>query len=123
MDDNQILAELASNLIEASARNGASYITEKIRTIKAKKDDKKTIAELEEIISDLLNDKNEIHRIAQAYEQELLSQKITEKHIKYITDNLLPVLKDFMPEDKVEDFEKIKSILSVETLFIISNTK
>ena len=119
MDDNQILAELAANLIEASARNGASYITEKIRTIKAKKDDKKTIAELEEIISDLLNDKNEIQRIAQAYEQELLSQKITEKDIKYITDNLLPVLKDFMPEDKVEDFEKIKSILSVETLTIM----
>lgn len=46
MDDNQILAELAANLIEASARNGASYITEKIRTIKAKKDDKKLLQNL-----------------------------------------------------------------------------
>lgn len=32
---------------------------------------------------------------------------------------MLPVLKDFMPEDKAEDFEKIKSILSVETLTIM----
>lgn len=92
MENSQIVAELASNLIEASARNTASYIADKIKTSKAKKNDKETINELEEIIQNLLNDKLEIQRIAQAYEQELLSQKITEKDIEYITNNLLPVL-------------------------------
>lgn len=113
------MAELASNLIEASARNTASYIANKIRTSKAKKNDKETINELEEIIQNLLNDKLEIQRIAQAYEQELLSQKITEEDIKYITDNLLPIFSKFIPNDKMNDFEQIKSLLSVETLTIM----
>ena len=54
---------------------------------------------------------------AQAYEQELVSQKITEDDIKYITDNLLPVFSEFMP-DKVQ-LEQLKKILSVETLTIM----
>jgi hypothetical protein len=119
MEDNQIFAELASNLIEASARNTATYIADKIRASKAKKNDKETINELEEIIQNLLNDKLEIQRIAQAYEQELTSQKITEGDIEYITDNLLPIFSEFIPNEQIENFEQIKSLLSVETLTIM----
>ena len=117
MEENKIFAQLSANLAEAAARNGASFISKKINASKAKRNDKETIAELEEIISDLLNDKAEIQRIAQAYEQELVSQKITEKDIKYITDNLLPIFGEFLP-DQVE-IEKMKKILSVETLTIM----
>ena len=66
-----------------------------------------------------MSDKAEIQRIAQSYEQELVSQRITEKDIKYITDNLLPILNKFIPNDKKDDFEQIKSLLSVETLTIM----
>ena len=66
-----------------------------------------------------MSDKDEIQRIAQSYEQELVSQRITEKDIKYITDNLLPILNKFIPNDKKDDFEQIKSLLSVETLTIM----
>lgn len=115
--DNQILGQLAANLAESAARNTASFISNKISTVKTKKNDKETIAALEEIINDLLNDKLEIQRIAQAYEQELVSQKITEDDIKYITDNLLPIFSDFIPDKvQIEQFEKI---LSVETLTIM----
>mgnify|MGYP006875308618 CR=1 FL=1 len=119
MDNNQIVAQLAANLTEAIARNTAGLITKKISAIKAKKNDKETIAELEGIISELLLDKTEIQRIAQSYEQELVSQRITEKDIKYITDNLLPILSKFIPSDKKVDFEQVKSLLSVETLTIM----
>ena len=105
MDNNKIVAQLAANLAEATARNTASLITNKISAIKAKKNDKETIGELEEIISELLSDKAEIQRIAQSYEQELVSQRITEKDIKYITDNLLPILNKFIPNDKKDDFK------------------
>ena len=117
MEESQIFVQLAANLAEVGARNGASIILNKIRASKAKKNDKETIAELEEIISDLLNDKSEIQRIAQAYEQELVSQKITEDDIKYITENLLPVFSEFMT-DKVQS-DQLKRILSVETLTIM----
>lgn len=117
MENNPIIAQLAVNLAEATARNTASFISGKIKAIKAKNEDKSTIAELEEIISDLLNDKIEIQRIAQAYEQELISQKITEDDIKYITDNLLPIFKEFIPEQV--QIEQMQKILSVETLTIM----
>ena len=117
MSENEIFIQLTTNLAEVAARNSASFISNKIKAIKAKKNDKETISELEEIISDLLNDKTEIQRIAQAYEQELVSQKITENDIKYITENLLPIFSEFMPNQV--DVELIKKILSVETLTIM----
>lgn len=119
MDNNEVIVKLASNLIEISARNTATYIADKIKTSKAKKNDKETINELEEIIQNLLNDKIEIQRIAQAYEQELISQKITESDIEYITDNLLPIFSKFIPDSQKENFEQMKSLLSVETLTIM----
>ena len=117
MIDNTVVTQLAANLVEAATRNSASFISNKIKTAKAKKNEKATINELEEIISDLLNDKSEIQRIAQAYEQELISQKITESDIRYITDNLLPIFSEFI-SDKVE-IEQLEKILSVETLTIM----
>ena len=55
MDNNEVIVKLASNLIEISARNTATYIADKIKTSKAKKNDKETINELEEIIQNLLS--------------------------------------------------------------------
>lgn len=117
--DNQIIAQLGASLVEATARNGASIISDKIKTAKAKKEFKETISELEEIIYDLLNDKAEVQRIAQAYEQELVAQKITESDIKYITNNLLPIISSLLPEENREQLEQLKKILSVETLTIM----
>jgi len=117
--DNQIVAQLGANLIEVTTRNGAKIISDKIRTAKTNKEYKETISELEEIIYDLLNDKAEIQRIAQAYEQELVVQKITEDDIKYITNNLLPILSTLMPEEGREQLDQLKKILSVETLTIM----
>ena len=116
---NQLIKQLASDLIQVSTRNTASYIADKIKASKAKKNDKETINELEEIIQNLLEDKIEIQRIAQAYDQELSSQKITEKDIEYITNNLFPVFSKLIPQDKKNDLEQMKSLLSVETLTIM----
>lgn len=117
--DNQIIAQLSASLIEVTARNGASIVSDKIRTAKANNAHKETISELEEIIYDLLNDKAEIQRIAQAYEQELVAQKITKDDIKYITNNLLPILSDLIPEESREQMEQLKKILSIEALTIM----
>lgn len=117
--DNKIMTQLATNLVEVTARNGASFISNKIRAVKAKKNDKSTINELEEIISDLLTDKAEIQRIAQAYEQELVSQKITKAEIRYITDNLLPIIEELISEKDKDQFKQLEKVLSAETLTIM----
>ena len=117
--DERTFVELGVKLTEVATRNGAALITDRIRTAKAKKESKEIINELEEIISDLLSDKAEIQRIAQAYEQELVSQKITEEDIRYITDNLLPLFTEFIPDKDKKQIEQLKKILSIETLTIM----
>lgn len=86
------LIDLGIRLSEALVRNTASAISTKVKALKSKKDDKETINELEEIIQELISDKNELLQISQAYQQELVTQKITDTEIDYITQKLIPTL-------------------------------
>lgn len=86
------LINLGIRLSEALVRNTASAISTKVKALKSKKDDKETINELEEIIQELISDKNELLQISQAYQQELVTQKITDTEIDYITQKLIPTL-------------------------------
>lgn len=113
------LTALAKQLATVIINNTATIVADRVKTARANKDKDKTIAALEEIINDLVSDKSELTRIAQAYEQEFVSQKITEKELKYITDNVLPLLDKFIPQNQKETVGQLKSILSVETLTIM----
>ncbi|MDO5054920.1 MAG: hypothetical protein Q4D86_06310 [Pasteurella oralis] len=118
----QQLIELGIKLSEALARNTASAIFTKVKAIKAKKDDKETINELEEIIQELISDKNELLQISQAYQQELTAQKITDTEIEYITQKLIPKLQELSiaTGHNIDDTVRIFSpIISKETLTIL----
>ncbi len=60
MDLDPQVTQLGLQLGDAAVRNGASVVSDRIRGSKAKKKDQETINELEEIINDLLADKNEL---------------------------------------------------------------
>src|SRR6266699_5810219 len=92
------IAALGIRLGEAVLRNTVSAISNKIQTVKAKKNDKETINELEEIINSLIADKNELVQIAQAYEQEFVAQQISQEDIEYITKSFIPVLKKLIEQ-------------------------
>ena len=129
MDDAnaKLLAELGVKLTESAVRNTAGAISDKISSIKAKRDDKQTIRELEDIVNNLLDDKSELIRIAQAYEQELVSQKISDEDITYITDTLVPLIEKFVGgiEDEAERaknqayLDTIKSVVSKEMITVM----
>lgn len=129
MDDanTKLLAELGVKLTESAVRNTAGAISDKISSIKAKRDDKQTIRELEDIVNNLLDDKSELVRIAQAYEQELVSQKISDEDITYITDTLVPLIEKFISgvEDEAERaknqayLDTIKSVISKEMITVM----
>ncbi|MCK2025098.1 hypothetical protein KZC56_02210 [Microbacterium sp. SSW1-47] len=123
--DPQII-ELGVRLTEAAARNGASLVTDRVRGLLAsgKKDD--TIAGLEQLVSELVADKNEMTRIAQAYQAELVAQRLSSGDVKYIANTVVPLLENFaesMGEAEGEKFrtsiEGMKPLLSVETVNIL----
>jgi hypothetical protein len=81
---------------------------------------------LEEIINNLIAEKNELIFIAQTYDEQLVSQKISEEDIKYITTYILPLLEKLIEngdqenaEINIQNLEMFKPLLSKETFNIL----
>ena len=122
------LQSLGAELGDIALRNAASAVTGKIRALKARKQDQETIAELEEIINGLLADKSELMRIARAYEQEFVSQRISQEDIEYISERLIPLLQMLIASSTSnkgtstssdEIIDLVTSLLSVEVVTVL----
>lgn len=122
------LRSLGVELAASAVRNTASAVAGRIRAVKAKRQDRDTIAELEEIVNDLIADKNELLRIAQAFEQELVAQRISQEDIEYITGNMVPIIRELAEagssdpgqEDAMRQMiELLTPIVSVETVTVL----
>lgn len=96
------LQKLGIELGDVALRNSAGAVIERVRTVKSKKRDQETIAELEEIVSGLLSDKAELVRTAQAYEEELIAQRISQSDVEYMTTNFVPLLKQLIEKGAVQ---------------------
>lgn len=126
VDINSELMKLSVNFASVLTRNTAQAIIDKIKTAKTTGDRDQVIRNLEEIINDLISDKNELIQIVQAYEEKLIMQKISNEDIEYITENIIPLLERLLQENPDEEAESarntlniIKAILSKETLNIL----
>lgn len=129
--DNQVYGELISKTAEVMIRNTTEIIFNRIDKAKTSRDDKQTILELEEIVSDLLNDKNQLNSIIHQYEEMLAIQKISDNDIEFITENVVPILSEVLESDVVskgneeqaksmsEGLEILTPLLSTETFKIL----
>jgi hypothetical protein len=126
----QQLVALGVNLGEIAFRNTAGAISSKIQAAKAKKNNQETINELEEIINSLIADKNELTQIAEAYKQEFVAQQISREDIEYMTEVVIPVLKDLIQQTPNNDnsnsatnleqsLDIFASLLSAEMLTVL----
>ncbi len=118
------LQTLGAQLGEVVVRNTASAIADKIRAVKARRQDQETIAELEGMVNDLVADKSELVRIANAYEDELVAQRLTKQDIEYISKNLVPLLSQLVassaqPEQAKAFQDVAQTLLSVETVTVL----
>ena len=93
--DPQIQA-LAMQLADVTVRNTAGAIGDRIHAAKARKKDQDTIGELEQIISELITDKAEVTRVAQAFEETLVAQRISDAEVDFITQTIVPVIKQLV---------------------------
>jgi len=121
------VTSLGLQLAASAARNSASAITDKLSAMRASKSEGDRIAALEQIVSDLLADKNELTRIAQAYQQELVAQQLTPGDIQYVTHAVVPLLEQFASgmgdaeagEQLKKQIQAFQPLLSVETVNIL----
>lgn len=128
------LIDLSTRLAEVAVRSTATSIGAKIRAVKSSRDDKKIIAEMNDLIYELLEDKQELESIAKAYQEEFVAQKLSDKDLEFISNTVLPMLKQFLKEiartqsdenekqktiKLIESLDAFKSLLSIQTLNVL----
>lgn len=118
-----ILGELTTQAATILMQNTASIVAEKVQSIKAKRNDKEAVAELTEIINDLVEKNAQLQSLAQAYKQELVAQQITEEDIEYITETLMPLVEKMLAASEKpvpqSTFDVMKELLSKETFNVM----
>ena len=128
------LLSLGATLSELAVKGTATAIATKIKAIKNERDNEKIRNSYDEIINELLSDRAEAIRIAQAYKSELERVSISDEdieHLNHTVERLLELFGDIKAstsemegkdtaskefEDKIKTFEQIKELISSDTL-------
>ena len=129
----QPLVEMGVSLTELAIKGTATAVTNKIKAIKEEKNTEKLRNTYDEIVSELLSERDEAVRIAQAYKSELDRIIISDDdivHLHNTVSRLLEIIKAFQLASaaikgeeevakvtaQVESYEQIKELISVDTL-------
>ena len=129
----QPLVEMGVSLTELAVKGTVSAVSKKIRAAKEIKEVEKLRSTYDEIINEILLEREEAVRIAQAYKSELDRIVISDEDIEHLHNTvarLLEIIKSFQlisamaksPEEvekvkkQVESYEQIKALISVDTL-------
>lgn len=126
MDVSPEIIALGTELATIAGRKSVEAIFDTIKAVKQKGNKDEIIRNLEEIINELITDKNSLIQISQAYEEKLITQKMTNNEIEYITQSIIPLLEQLIKESDTDEDGKIqnginmiKPILSKETFNIL----
>lgn len=127
------LLGLGVTLTEMAVKGTATKVSNKIRAIKEEKNVEKIRNTYDEIINELLNEREEAVRIAQAYKAELEKVVISDNDIQHLhntVSRILEIIKESQiasvksmgdeavenVKKQVESYEQIKELISVDTL-------
>ena len=125
MDVSPEVVDLGIRLSESLARNTATAIADKIRALNASGKKDEAIGGLEELVSSLIADKAEVARIAQAYQSELVAQRLSAGDVKYIAETVLPLIENLARATSeqgaavLKQIDVLKPLLSVETANVL----
>ena len=127
------LVALGASLAELAVKGTATAVSTKIKAIRDEKNTDKVRNTYDEIVSELLLERDEAIRIAQSYKSELEKVVISDEDIQHLhntVSNILEIIKSIqiasaLPKgedeiakvkSQVESYEQIKELISVDTL-------
>lgn len=117
--DVNMLTEMGVNLTNLAVKGTVSAISTKIKAIKNDKDIESVRNKYDELINELLSEREEAIRVAQTYKSELEKIEISDKDIEHLhntVDRILEILKAIIPNAQVETFAQFQELISVDTL-------
>lgn len=132
-DLNAAFLALSIDLTKLAIKGTATAITNKIKSIKDEKNVENIKNTYDEIINELLNEREEAVRIAQAYKSALEQVVISDQDINHLHNTVSRILELVKKsqlskaqtfgseavkktEEQVETYEQIKELISVDTL-------
>lgn len=112
------LIDLGIRLGELAFVNTSSFVTTKIKSFKNEKDIQKLKNNYEEIINQLLDEKQEAIRIAQAYREEVENTNISDDKIDYLHNTVAKALivLDSYDDDKQMEVTDIVKLIDKDVL-------
>ena len=115
----QMMAEMGISLAELAVKGTATIVNKKVRALKDVKDAEKLRTTYDGLLNEVIQEREEAIRIAQAYKSELDRIEISDDDIKHLHETVsrvLDIIKALSPETPVDSFEAIKELISVDTL-------
>lgn len=125
MDIDPHLIQLGAQLSEVAVRNTVGGVWSRIRAVKARRDQEETIRELEQVVNDLLEDREELVSISRSYREYISAQEISEDDLTFISETLIPRLTEFAAKtgadtNQVEEMVAVlEPLLAVETIKVM----
>ena len=112
------LIDLGIRLGELAFVNTTSFVSTKIKSFKNEKDIQKLKNNYEEIINQLLDEKQEAIRIAQAYREEVENTNISDDKIDYLHNTVAKALivLDSYDDDKQMEVTDIVKLIDKDVL-------
>lgn len=113
------ITELGITLTTLAFKGTASSINTKIKSIKLEKDIEAVKNRYEEIISELLSEREEAIRIAQIYKSEIERYQISDDDITHLhktVETILQVVQGMNPQANMEGLNPLKDLISIDTL-------
>ena len=113
------IVALSASLSELAVKGTATAISNRVKAVKTEKDAAVIRATYDEIINELLNEREEAVRIAQAYKSELDRVQISDEDIANLhntVSRILELVKDENNTQQIESYEKMKELISIDTL-------
>lgn len=117
--ENELLIKLGINLTELAVKGTVGKVNAKISAVKAEKNLETVKNKYDEIINEILSEREEAIRIAQTYKNEIERIVISDNDIEHLhntVDKLLDILKKFSPDKDISAVESVKEIINVDTL-------
>lgn len=119
MEYTDFLSETGLSLANLAVKGTVSTISSKIKTMKSEHDINTVRNQYNEMINELLSEREEAIRIAQIYKNEIDRIVISDddiEHLQNTVSRILDILKAMNPNTSVDTFAQFKELINVDTL-------
>lgn len=120
MDDQlNLLVETGISLTALAVKGTVSAVTTKIKALKTEKDLETVRNKYDELINEILSEREEAIRIAQLYKSEVDRIEISDKDIEHLNKTIgrvLSIIQEMSPSSNVEAFSQFQDLINVDTL-------